>query len=244
MLDPIEEKKFEDLKGMCRDLNVLPPIDIFIGLKVENGGKVVEEDLQRGHSWTRNQYNRMFGFATSASGSLNSGSNFAAGHMSAKDISGNITYFANYSVGADSYLIGSNGFMAVTGISSRGIVVGTSDTAFNINDHALGALVSTGNSAGNLLYSAMLYVQNTVYNSGTKTWSCSLARVFNNNSGGSITVKEVGLIWFGGIFSPAASGSGHTYLCERSVLSPSVVVADGAQLTVTYTFSSNFSAID
>ena len=39
MLDTKEEKRFEELRGMCRELKVPAPLEIMIGLKVhdENG---------------------------------------------------------------------------------------------------------------------------------------------------------------------------------------------------------------
>jgi hypothetical protein len=60
----------------------------------------------------------------------------------------------------------------------------------------------------------------------------------NNNSGGSITVKEVGLMYVGNTYN------NDYHLVERSVLSPTVAVANAAQLTVTYEISMDFSAID
>jgi hypothetical protein len=75
----------------------------------------------------------------------------------------------------------------------------------------------------------------------TKVWTTVHSRVLNNNSGGSITIKETGLVWSGYAFEASASTF---YLVERSVLSPTVDVAAGAQLTVTYTISSSFAAID
>ena len=79
------------------------------------------------------------------------------------------------------------------------------------------------------------------YTAGTKTWSNAVSRSMINNSTGTIIVKEVGLNtshW------RAASGAGYIYMMERSVLSPAVDVAAGATLTVTYTISMSFSAID
>jgi hypothetical protein len=66
------------------------------------------------------------------------------------------------------------------------------------------------------------------YTSATKTWVATLIRVFNNNSGASIVVAEAGLL-----------GSGSTLL-SRDVLGSTVTVANGGQLTVTYTISRAF----
>jgi hypothetical protein len=58
----------------------------------------------------------------------------------------------------------------------------------------------------------------------------------NNNSGGNITVKEIGLCPNG--------GWGDFFLLERSLLSPTVTVPNGAQLTATYEIIMDFSSID
>ena len=93
------------------------------------------------------------------------------------------------------------------------------------------AKIAHGNASGQFAYNAMSAPVAT-YNGGAKTWSSAPTRIFNNNSGGSITVGEVGLMWNGTCF-----GSTTHYLFERSVLSPTVAVANGAQLTVTYTIT-------
>jgi hypothetical protein len=58
----------------------------------------------------------------------------------------------------------------------------------------------------------------------------------------SITVKEVGLAGVVAMFTSAQTND--YMLMERSVLSPTVPVPNGAQLTVTYSISMDFSAID
>ena len=50
MLNPQEEAKREQLKAKCREMKVLPPSDIFIGLQVHEKGKLIFDDVQRGHS--------------------------------------------------------------------------------------------------------------------------------------------------------------------------------------------------
>jgi hypothetical protein len=57
-------------------------------------------------------------------------------------------------------------------------------------------------------------------------------------------VAETGIYWSGWI-SPAAAGAlSGVRMIERSVLSPTVNVPNGAQLTVTYSISLDFTAID
>ena len=125
MLDQKEESKFDELKGMFRDLKLPPPPEIFIGLQVHKDGELIFDDKQRGHSWTRNFYNYKCLMGTNAAiGSTG----FGAGYMTGKDHNGFVsTYIRNL---AGQVTTGS-------GETTCGIVVGTSDTAFNIEQYAL-----------------------------------------------------------------------------------------------------------
>jgi hypothetical protein len=216
MLDPKEEARFDELKTMCRELKVPSPPEIMIGLKVHEGGVLTFYDIQRGHSWVRNYWNMVAVQVWNAS----AGSSYAAGSLAFKNVGGGIESWTGYWLAAYQ-IIGS-------------IHAGTSDAAFALENYALGAVIVSGNGAGQLLKSAMTR-GTPAYNGGTKVWSNTLACIWNNNSGNSITVKETGL---------GASYTGGYPLMERSVLSPTVAVANGAQLTVTYTISMDFSAID
>jgi hypothetical protein len=235
MLDPQEEKRFEELRGMCRELKVPAPPEIMIGLQVHENGVLTFDDVQRGHSWTRNFYNILFGIAASSGGDASGV--FGAGYMSAKRSTGTIDSIASYSPATATVTggctnAGNNSYI-------YGIVVGTDDTAFSSEQFNLAALVNHGNSAAQLYYQAMA-IATVAYTGGAKTWKATLRRIFNNNSGGSITIKEVGLGFYGYGY---AAGLLY-YMLERSVLSPTVAVANGAQLTVTYEISMDFSAID
>lgn len=224
MLNPIEEAKFAELKDKCRELKVAPPPDIMIGLKVHNkNGVLVFDDIQRGHSWTRNFYNCLAYYAGAIPFTTNT---FGAGYINWKTLSQGVRGIG------ETFPTGL--WAAVGGIATAtGIVVGTGDTAFSTEQFNLVTLISHGNSANQLSYSAQTATTGA-YTAGTKTWAASMVRQFNNNSGSSITVKETG------IYQP----TGYVQMMERSVLDPTVAVANGAQLTVTYKISMDFSAID
>lgn len=132
-------------------------------------------------------------------------------------------------------------FSSTAGNLDQGIVVGTGDTAFDGNQSNLISLISEGTSSGKLSYQAQT-APTTTYASGTKTWTATQTRKMNNNSGASIIVKESGLM--NGYYTFYRNAATIGFLVERSVLSPTVTVPDGAQLTVTYTISMDFSAID
>lgn len=226
MLNPIEEAKFAKLKEDCRELGVPAPPEIFIGLQVKDrNGVLVFDDKQRGHSWTRNFYNLMFAY-TSGVPTL-PGSSFGAGYLTLKNTAGS---FENTNW---PYLV-SSGYYGSTLGGVMGIRVGTGDTAFDEDHLTLAAAIAQGTGSGQLSH-ATGTAHSTAYTAGSKTWKTTGSRIFNNNSGGSITVKETGIYaWYSTTY----------FMVERTVLSPSVAVANGAQLTVTYEISMDFSAID
>jgi hypothetical protein len=226
MLNKDEELKFKRLKEMCAELHVLPPPDVFIRFEVhDKNGKLLHNHLERGHSWVRNYYNSFIDMFLCSAGVKGTGG-FAAGYISIKDIAGNY-----YAAGAASY--GPLNHKSSGAGATNGICVGTGNTAWSAANVALATLIAHGNSASQLSYAANSAVTAS-YTAGTKSWTLTMSRVFNNNSGSSITVKETGL----------SSFNGTQILLERSVLGVPVEVANGAQLTVTYTITVDLSAID
>ncbi len=225
MLNPQEEAKREQLKAKCREMKVLPPTDIFIGLQVHDKGNLIFDDVQRGHSWTRNYWNYIFAHVSNCS---IIDSSFGAGYISNRR-------FSDGAVTNQVYILRTYGNM-LTGAANtqRGIIVGVGTAAFDIEQYTLDAIIASGSSAGKLYYNASA-VDSTTY--AAKAWTIVGSRVFNNNSGGSIVVAETGLTLYN-------STSGEMWLVERSLLSPTVTVPDGAQLTITYTLVDDFSAID
>ena len=242
MLNLDEEKKILELKSICKELKIQAPMDIFITMKVEKQKKVLFEDVQRGHSWTRNYYNTMFSAATTCRSCGTN--NFGAGYMTQKYKDNSIFYQTDYHAGPrPGYFSGEYGMFTSNATENYGIVVGTGTGAFSSNDYILNTLVVHGNSAGKLSYQPMAAPAAPVYTSGTKTWTAAHSRIFNNNSGGAIVVGETGLIVNTSCFY-SWNNVLYPLLFERNVLSPTVSVGDGAQLTVTYTFSSDFSSVD
>jgi hypothetical protein len=235
MLDPKEEARFDELKAKCRELKVPAPPEIMIGLKVhDKNGILTFDDVQRGHSWTRNYWNMICGMGLWTI--MNSSAVYGAGYLSMKRITGAMAnvgsgYFTGWGGNNQTYQAG-YGLSGALGVTNKGIVVGTDDTAASLLDYHL----VVQNTA--MVHNAMPSWASVSYNAGTKTWTSTFSRLFNNNSGSSITIKEVGLY---GAISPDSNSD---IMNERSVLSPTVAVANGAQLTVTYEISMDFSAID
>ena len=242
-LNPIEEEKFAALRKNCRDLGVPAPPEIHIGFEVKDkNGILLFEDKQRGHSWTRNFYNSLIGMLFYGKGSEDS--TFGAGHIqNAKDTAGTVRkddgagciwYPSQYYTATSAYNSGA-------GSDDNGILVGSGNTAFSVEQYKLATDITHGTSVGNLSYAATeAHVFTYDSTADAEKWETTLKRVFNNNSGASITVSEIGLIGKGRFFY---TGDAY-YMTERSVLDPTVTVPDGAQLTVSYDISMDFSAID
>jgi len=230
MLNHTEEAKYAELRDKCRELRVPAPPEIMIGLKVhDKNGILTFDDLQRGHSWTRNFWNLLLAHMTCIP---SSGATHEAGTMMVKGITGSVKGDAINHV---------NGWFAtlwpgVIANASYGIVVGTDNTAFSADQYALGAICEEGTGAGQLTHQAESAVAGA-YDSGTDVWTITHARIMNNNSGGSITVKETGIYVWDQNWSTSI-------MVERSILNPTVTVPNGAQLTVTYNINMDFSAID
>ena len=243
MLNLKEEAKFKKLREMSRELKMPPPPEIVIVLKVKDKrGKVLFTDQQRGHSWLRNRYNSMFAYLTTCGGHASSA--FGAGYMSAKNQAGTVRYGVGNSVGGNSYIDPGRGFLADVAALSGGIIVGTSNTAWDAEQYNLIAMVAHGNGSGQLAYAASS-VGAAVYTGATKSWAVEMKRMMTNNSGAQIDVKETGLVWIPGQPNEGVFTLGsEPVLMDRTVLDPIAVVPISAILTVTYVISMSFSAID
>lgn len=220
MLDPIEEVSFGKLKSMCRELRVPPPPDIMIGLKVHEGGILTFEDIQRGHSWTRLQWNILL-ITWMGAGSFTQdfvGPGYISGKSSTNE------WLSDANSKNQPFAWGGG----VTTDPRNGIAVGTDDLSFNVNQYDLLGLIAAGSSAGQLVY-AINTVPVVTYSN--KVWTFTMTRLLTNSSGATIVVRETGLY-------------GNSMLQERSVLNPAVAVPNGAQLTVSYSISMDFSPID
>jgi len=116
---------------------------------------------------------------------------------------------------------------AGSGDASYGIQVGTGTTANSTSTYALAALIANGTASGQLSYGS----NSTAWSTGST--SATVARLFSNSSGASITISEVGLVckFLNG------SDATDTFLMIRDVLSSSVSVATSGSTTLQYTIS-------
>jgi hypothetical protein len=216
--------------------------NLFIGLKVQDrDGKVLTDRYEEGHSWVRNAWNAFTSSMLGITGYGSDGTFLATGEMNAKN-TGRTMYYSNnpFNLTYCGDYAGDGFYNSTIGNSDFGVVVGTNpnEYPFCLNAHDLYARIVSGVGVGQLIYGVM---QQPVwdYNAITKKWKNTITRVFNNNSGADITIREVGLIYYSYVFSVQGK-----YLFAHDILSAGVVVPNGAQLTVTYEIESQEFTID
>jgi hypothetical protein len=120
------------------------------------------------------------------------------------------------------------GYNAGVGVDAQGIVVGSGDTPNSINTYALASKIAHGSGSGQLAYGATVFED--VSNPSGGDLQFRVTRTFTNNSGASVTVKEIG------IYGTVADSGGTTrYFCiVRDVLYSPSSIPDGATMTVRY----------
>jgi hypothetical protein len=111
-----------------------------------------------------------------------------------------------------------------SGVTTRGIVAGISDTPVTKDDYKLGSQISHGSSTGQLTYGAMSWDAPATYATG---YLIRGIRVFTNNSGGDVTVKEIGCY---------ANVGTYNFCIIRDVLTTPVTIPNGYSWTVRYNF--------
>jgi hypothetical protein len=191
-----------------------PTLVPYVELKVEKDGKVLTHINKLCESFNRN----FFVMLTAWHGrtALIHGT-FGNGYLCTKSTS---SYLHGDAVN-DTYLTTSAGSV------NCGIVLGTATTAESFEHYSIQTLITHGNTSGTLAYQAQAAPSHT-WTVGTLTWEIDHIRVFNNNSGGLITVNGVGLYLY------QAGYYDYTYMILRDLLAVGVDVPDAAQLTVTY----------
>ena len=123
---------------------------------------------------------------------------------------------------------GTFGGAAPTGDTSAGILVGTSDTPVSLGQYNLLGLITHGTGTGQLSYGATVVEDLTT----DTTYLFRIIRTFTNNSGASITVREIGLF-----LKPTAQ----SFMFARDVPPSPITVPNGSTLTVRYIISHSLS---
>ena len=203
-------ERLEKVKRMQKIGAVIwkPTLVPYVEIKVEKDGKVLTHINKLCESFNRN----FFVYLTMIHGRCaGSGSTFGSGFLTTRESGGSVTYAYQYY----------SGMTASAGQDYYGILLGTSTTAESFEHYSLQTKILSGNTTGRLAYQAQSAPSHT-WTSGT--WEIDHVRVFNNNSGGIITINELCLLY-------AAS---NYIMVLRDLLAVGVDVPDAAQLTVTY----------
>lgn len=197
------------------DLTNLKMPKLHIHCKVEKNGIILHDNYQIGHSWTRNAYHAYH---------LTMLDSLVMADMLCRDTAGATYLTSSQPPSRLTNAFAAYGYYNNGNNLNFGIVVGIGDTAFHLDDFRLETSVAHGNSADKLYYQVQVAPVSSWVGDPDYEGNILHKRVFNNNSGGSITIKEIGLISYAHI--------GYL-LMSRDVLDVPVAVANGAQLTVT-----------
>ena len=116
---------------------------------------------------------------------------------------------------------------APAGDDDWGIVIGTGDTAVNVDDYALETIILEGGGAGQMNYQAC-----SVSLAAVSAPNCDyvVSRVVNNDSGATISVKESGIY-----FKLWTSGGAPYYCGIRDVFAVPLDILNGGSISVNYT---------
>jgi len=181
-------------------------VKVEIEVKDKNGN-VKEKRIFQSRSWVKNWIYML-------------NACFKAGETTVKDVNGDdVTYKGVgevFNVDAGS------------GDDSKGILVGLSDTAWNKDQYCLQDKITHGSGSNQLLYGEQT-ISDAVDDPVEPYFRIS--RTFTNESGASITIKELGVV-----VKNSYNSTEILILILRDVLSSPVTVSDGYAVTVRYTF--------
>jgi hypothetical protein len=120
-----------------------------------------------------------------------------------------------------------------------GIVVGSGTSSNAYNMHNLAAPISNGSGTGQLVYGS-LSVPTSFTTSSNEVYFI-ISQMFTNNSGGTITITEVGILLYLQSTSATYNGSiNHgNVLVWYDTLSSTISLTNGSSVTIYYTFAVN-----
>jgi hypothetical protein len=120
------------------------------------------------------------------------------------------------------------GYNAPANTSAYGLVVGSGDAPNSTTTYALASQIAHGSSSGQLLYGATTV--ETVANPSGGDFQFRTTRTFTNNSGASVTVKEIGI--YGNVMDTSVYN--RSFCIARDILPSPSSIPDGATMTIRY----------
>lgn len=230
LLTSEDKDLFDRIDKDCLAMHIAPPPKTFLKLEVfDNNGNLTDVYEDRAHSWVRNAYN-FYATNVVVLATNTGGTSFGEGALPLKTTSGSTVQNTGM------YLLGSATVAAAVGgagVTNTGIVIGTGTGTESFESYGLGALIAHGTGSGQMSYSAQ-DANSSSYNSGTKKWTFTKTRSFQNGSGASIVVGEVGCIY--------ALSSGVYAIMYRDLLASAVTVVNSGTIVVTYTIEMTYPA--
>lgn len=237
LLNNLEIKKAERYMSKCRKHHLTSPCMAVFDCKVEDiNGDIKSKYRQLSHSYTRNFHNFLLQNALIIpSGSNTAYPSFGEGNIRLRDVNAVIVSLAatafcwnNVSTSAGNVNLA---FVSGAGNATYGVVVGTGNTAENLNDYILESKIGEGIGVGQLNHQIMVR-DNLIYNPLTDTFSIDFTRAFHNNSGATITIRELGIY-----VRASVVATQYIYCMIRDVLPTPIEVPTGQKVTITYRFS-------
>ena len=224
----IEEALVWARKKACVYLHI-PHVEVWLTLDFyDEQGNLTKHRKQLAKSWVRNAYNLFF-HALSSYPLVQSG--YGAGILSMKNTGGTnqahqVTINTSMTAPAQSTLYG--------------ITLGRGASSYAFDDHALDTVIAAGNGASQL-FCPIGDTMTHAYSAGTKTYTTTHSRVFNNNSEADIALTNIGIVSY--VQTTTTFPAQVFYaLFSKDVLSPSETIYDKAQVRVTYQISLTFPA--
>jgi hypothetical protein len=142
------------------------------------------------------------------------------------------------SVNSSSFATGAGalGFVGELTDDTRGIIVGDGNAAEDFDTFALDSKIAHGSNVGELSYYESTVSGFEWSNTAADTARFYLTRMFRNQSGVSINIREVGLS-----SNLVIGATNNTYLFDRRVLGSAIEVDDGEIITITWAYKYNFT---
>jgi hypothetical protein len=189
----------------------------------DKNGKLLEHRRIKSHSWLRQFITILKGeFATRHATTVGNGNALVV------DETGTSRNYPAHTTTPFNCNLTNLSTLGDAGDVTHGVVVGTSDTPNALNTYALGGKITHGTGSGQLLYNVET-VEDVINPSGNDL-QFRITRTFSNNSGASVTVKEVGLL----VKKIDQTGTARSFLVARDVLPSPSSIPDGATMTLRY----------
>jgi hypothetical protein len=200
----------------------MPKVYWEIEVKDKNG-KLIEHKRFKSHSWLKQWIQILKGeFATRHAYTVGSG------NVNINDEGGSSRAYPPHTTGTQAMNTMNLSTLGDAGDVTQGIIVGSSDTSNSLATYSLASKIGHGSGSGQLIYGAETVED--VSNPSGMNLQFRVIRAFTNNSGASVTAKEIGIL----VKKVDTSFNARSFLIVRDVLSSPSSVPDGATMTVRY----------